>query len=178
MGFNQEFCQDSNMSYALKLLRSGRPFLLLLPVITFAVDNATLPVRQGICGKSVNAVLKLNPKTKSASIEKAFITKEELCDEGRYEINANLRVILRNSEGLMVYDKQVFLNPHTLIETTRSATSTEFGDHKIKDDPTYRVVKFPLAESMGDFKSYEIQGYPDKAVFGQGTLPLVKMDAE
>lgn len=117
----------------------------------------------GICGKTMGAILKVDPKAEPI-LKNSFIKDTEFCDDGRYEKNANFIIYLYNEKNELVYDKHVYLNELTFHEETNA--KGEFVKTKIVPSINSRIVKFPITKSMGSVQSYKIESIADKKTFG------------
>ncbi len=117
----------------------------------------------GICGKTMGAIFKSDPKAEPI-LTSLVMQEAEFCDDGRYEKNANFIIYVYNAKSELIYDKHVYLNEHTFLEQTNS--KGEFKKTKILPGSNSRIVKFPITKEMGEAHSYKIQSLVDNKTYG------------
>ena len=131
--------------------------IILLSVLLIKSETSfgqTLKKELGICGKTMGAILKSDPKAEP-SLTSAFMKDDEYCDDGRYEKNANFIIYVYNAKSELIYDKHVYLNEHTFLEQTN--TKGEFKKTKILPSSNSRIIKIPITKEMGEAHSYKIE---------------------
>lgn len=136
--------------------------IIFLSVVLIKSETSfgqTLKKEQGVCGKTMGAILKVDPKTEPI-LKNTFMKDAEYCDDGRYELNANYVIYLYNSKDELVYDKYVYLNELTFHETAND--KGEFTKTKIVPSINSRIVKFPVPKTAGDISSYKIESLVEK----------------
>ncbi len=116
----------------------------------------------GICGESISFVLSLD-HYHQAKIGNIIKTKNEFCDEGRFEKGANVLITLLNKESTEVYSKEVFLNLHQFNEVVDPKTN-KFVKTKIVKGDTSRIVKLPKTKKMGEIHKIRITELATKIV--------------
>lgn len=142
--------------------------IIFLSVVLIKSETSfgqTLKKELGICGKTMGAILKVNPKV-GPILKSAFIKNEEFCDNGRYEQGANYIIYLYNAKDQLVYDKHVYLNEHTILEQANEKGEFEKEKTKILTNINSRIVKFPVPKEIGEVQSYKIESLGEKKVFG------------
>lgn len=140
-------------------------FLSVIAFFTSSLFAQTkLKKEQGLCGKTMSAVLKTDPQADNHLIS-IFKLDDEFCDYGRYEENANFIIYLYDDKDRLVYDKYVYLNPFTIHESTDPKKNPgKIKLQKIEKGTASRIVKFPLAPQLGNVKSYQIESLAEKKV--------------
>ncbi len=139
--------------------------IIFLSVVLIKSETSfgqTLKKELGICGKTMGAILKVDPKAEPV-LKSAFIKDAEYCDDGRYELNANYVIYLYNAKNELVYDKHVYLNELTFHEETNS--EGEFVKTKITPSINSRIVKFPVTKEVGTIHSYKIESLVGKKTY-------------
>lgn len=139
--------------------------IIFLSVVLIKSETSfgqTLKKELGICGKTMGAILKVDPKAEPV-LKSTFIKDAEYCDDGRYELNANYVIYLYNTKNELVYDKHVYLNELTFHEETNS--EGEFVKTKITPSINSRIVKFPVTKEIGTIHSYKIESLVGKKVY-------------
>lgn len=140
--------------------------IIFLSVVLIKSETSfgqTLKKELGICGKTMGAILKVDPKAEPV-LKSMFMKDAEYCDDGRYELNANFVIYLYNAKNELVYDKHVYLNELTFHEETNE--KGEFVKTKISPSINSRIVKFPVPKEVGTIQSYKIESLSDKKMFG------------
>ena len=137
-------------------------FLSVLLLNSETSFSQSLKKELGICGKSFNAILKIE-KEKAPILSTTVMGQTEFCDNGRYEENANFVISLYNAKDQLIYDKYIFLNPLTYSEKTNK--KGEFINTKISDAGNSRIVKFPISTEMGEVTSYRIKSLTDNKTY-------------
>lgn len=117
----------------------------------------------GVCGKTMGAVLKTDPKAEPI-LTYLVMADNEYCDYGRYEENANYIIYIYNSKNKLIYDKYVYLNENTFLEQTNS--EGEFIKTKVLPSSNSRIIKIPITHEMGEVYSYKIESLLDKKKYG------------
>lgn len=144
--------------------------IIFLSVVLIKSETSfgqTLKKELGICGKTMGAILKVDPKTEPI-LKNTFIKDVEYCDDGRYELNANYIIYLYNAKNELVYDKHVYLNEHTFQEETNAEGA--FVKTKIAASINSRIVKFPVTKEVGAIHSYKIESLVGKKVYGMKVI--------
>ena len=144
--------------------------LITSSLFTQTFAETKLKKELGVCGKTLSAVLKVDPTT-DAQISSAFKLEEEFCDYGRYEENANFIVYLYDANDKLIYDKHVQLNTLSVYESTDHKKAP--GKIEIKNlskKPVSRVVKFPLTTEISSAKSYKIESLDEKKMTAKKSL--------
>lgn len=140
--------------------------IIFLSVVLIKSETSfgqTLKKELGICGKTMGAILKVDPKAEPV-LQSTFMKDTEFCDDGRYEQNANFVIYLYNAKDELVYDKHVYLNELTFHEETNA--KGEFIKTKISPSINSRIVKFPVTKEVGAIQSYKIESLADKKTYG------------
>jgi len=138
-------------------------FLSVLLIKSETSFGQTLKKELGICGKTMGAILKLDPKAEP-SLTSLIMKDTEFCDDGRYEQNANFIIYVYNAKSELIYDKHVYLNEHTFLEQTNS--KGEFKKTKILPGNNSRIIKIPITKEMGEAHFYKIESLVVKKTYG------------
>jgi hypothetical protein len=142
--------------------------IIFLSVVLIKSETSfgqTLKKELGICGKTMGAILKVDPKAEPI-LKAAFMKDAEFCDNGRYEQGANYIIYLYNAKDQLVYDKHVYLSEHAIAEQANDKGEFEVEKTKILPSINSRIVKFPVSKEIGEVKSYKIESLGEKKVFG------------
>ena len=144
--------------------------LITSSLFTQTFAETKLKKELGVCGKTLSAVLKVDPAT-DAQISSAFKLEEEFCDYGRYEENANYIVYLYDANDKLIYDKHVQLNTLSVYESTNpKKTPGKIEVKSLSKKPVTRVVKFPLSPEISLAKSYKIESLDEKKMSDKKNL--------
>lgn len=138
---------------------------ILLSVLLIKSETTfgqTLKKELGICGKTMATILKLDPSAEP-SLSFSVMNKDEYCDHGRYEENANFIIYIYNAKSELIYDKHVYLNEHTFLEETNP--KGEFKNTKILPSINTRIIKIPITKEMGEARSYKIESLIDDKTY-------------
>jgi hypothetical protein len=145
--------------------------ITFLSVVLFKSESSfgqELKKELGVCGKTMDGILEISPK-KNPVLSNASIKKEEFCDNGRYELNANYVIYLYNAKDQLIYDKHVFLNPIVYHEEL-DKKSKAFKKVEFQKGSNSRIIKFPITNEMGAVSAYKI-----KSLSTLETSPLQKI---
>lgn len=149
--------------------------ITLLSVLLIKSETSfaqTLKKELGICGKTMGAILKSDPKAEP-SLTTVVMKDDEFCDDGRYELNANFIIYIYNAKSKLIYDKHVYLNEHTFVEETNS--KGEFKKTKILPGSNSRIIKIPITKEMGEAHSYKIESLVGNKTYGMKKISWQKL---
>jgi len=142
--------------------------ILFLSVLSFNSKTSFgqgLKKDLGICGQTLSAILKFDQNKNPYLDNPIFLeSKEEFCDDGRYEEHANYIISLYSDKNVLVYDKHIYLNIFQTMEKMDEKKSGKFKSTKLKVGTTSRIVKFPINEKMGNVVSYQIESIQEKKI--------------
>ena len=125
------------------------------------------------CGNQLNTVLKFDPSSNKASIEKFYSTVDKFCDSGLNELNANLEISLFDKNKKIVNKKLIYMNTFTILESLKSKKSTSFGKNKITKIPQFRNLKFSIEKDFDNLASYTITSKADNKIVGSGVIVIL-----
>ncbi len=135
-------------------------FLMKSYVIIFLL-NFSAHAATSACGKTVSYLFKIDPKGNSTLVD-PLSTKDEFCDEGRNEYNANYRIEILDKNKKMIYHKNIFMNTTTISEGISPKKDGTFKSTKIEFLGATRIVKFPNNEQMTSARFYKVRNLKTK----------------
>ena len=137
---------------------SKKIYLMLLFSILFfkpeTIFGQTLKKKSGICGKTMGAILKTDPKS-IPDLDSIIVKDDIFCDNSRYELNANYIISIYNNKNELVYDKHIYLNNYTFLEEADSDGTLKMI--KVLSGNNYRIIKIPINKEMGEVNAYKIK---------------------
>ena len=151
-------------------------FLFILCLNVFFIKASAT----ALCGKKMSSLVTVDPFFKTAKMDFFYSfnkDKNEFCESAKNEINANVKLRLLDADKKIIYEKLIFINKFSILETLAANNKTIGNKNKIELKPQYRNLNFSINESLDRLKFYQIISLEDDSIMGESSIILNKREA-